>query len=770
MDKLKLELEHCYGINSLQHTFEFPWNKTKKGEDKIQCKTILLYAPNGVMKTSLAKTFNDIEEDRISRDIINPSNKTKRKISITEGDNSSREISDKEIFSISPYTRKEKYESKNIASLLVNKKLCQEYQEINNEIQSKKKEFLEKMKVLGGIKDTNQIEDFIIKDVGAKEFHQALGRLDKEVTTGTPKYEGCEYSVLFNQQTEKIYASPNFNDEIKTYVERYNELLDKSNFFKKGVFDHSQAEDIASRLEKNNFFDAEHSINLHSKLTSKNSEPIESKEALIEVIEKEKVKILTDETLLISFNKIEKMFEANTATKKLKTYLSGNPQITAELLDIPVFKSHLWASYFCELKDDFIILLQKFEMVEEHNSKLITAANEENDIWDKVVDDFNDRFNVPFRLRIKNRAGINFEEEVPAVIFDYDDEQNSRKEDVPKNDVEDALSQGESKALYIIHVLFEIESIKLKMADGDIDMCLLVVDDIADSFDYRNKYAIIEYLKEIADDKNNNFYQIILTHNFDFFRNAGGRLSAYTSSYIASKHKQEIKVETVGGKGLIDPFSHWKMQITSNKKQIDKRKYMIACIPLIRNLIEYSLPYKKPSIDFKKLTNLLHIKFKEENCMNSEIKDSSSYTFRDLEKLYKDYSIDVNKISEHLDDSILDTVFELCDAFSKETEYTFELTSKIILSIGTRLKVEKFTIDILGPSVLDTIENKNQTWELTEKYNDSDNPKDEVLSILRRVGIMTPEGIHINSFMYEPIIDMSVEDLRKLYKDVCNMG
>jgi hypothetical protein len=29
--------------------------------------------------------------------------------------------------------------------------------------------------------------------------------------------------------------------------------------------------------------------------------------------------------------------------------------------------------------------------------------------------------------------------------------------------------------------------------------------------------------------------------------------------------------------------------------------------------------------------------------------------------------------------------------------------------------------------------------------------------------LMTPENIHLNSFMFEPIIDMSDEHLRKLY-------
>jgi ABC-type dipeptide/oligopeptide/nickel transport system ATPase component len=33
---------------------------------------------------------------------------------------------------------------------------------------------------------------------------------------------------------------------------------------------------------------------------------------------------------------------------------------------------------------------------------------------------------------------------------------------------------------------------------------LLIIDDIADSFDYKNKYSIIQYLKDLADLKQKN--------------------------------------------------------------------------------------------------------------------------------------------------------------------------------------------------------------------------------------------------------------------------
>ena len=38
-------------------------------------------------------------------------------------------------------------------------------------------------------------------------------------------------------------------------------------------------------------------------------------------------------------------------------------------------------------------------------------------------------------------------------------------------------------------------------------------------------------------------------------------------------------------------------------------------------------------------------------------------------------------------------------------------------------------------------------------------------AILDRVALMTPENIHLNSFMYEPIIDMGEGQLRKLYSE-----
>jgi len=43
------------------------------------------------------------------------------------------------------------------------------------------------------------------------------------------------------------------------------------------------------------------------------------------------------------------------------------------------------------------------------------------------------------------------------------------------------------------------------------------------------------------------------------------------------------------------------------------------------------------------------------------------------------------------------------------------------------------------------------------------------IETIQRVVLMTPENIHLNSFMYEPIVDMSDEHLKKLYQDVLTL-
>ena len=64
---------------------------------------------------------------------------------------------------------------------------------------------------------------------------------------------------------------------------------------------------------------------------------------------------------------------------------------------------------------------------------------------------------------------------------------------------------------------------------------------------------------------------------------------------------------------------------------------------------------------------------------------------------------------------------------------------------------------------------KNQTNELIDYCVNNSLLTNEEKNISEKVKIMVSENIHVNAFMYEPIIDMSDEELINLYKIVKNM-
>jgi flagellar motor switch protein FliG len=66
--------------------------------------------------------------------------------------------------------------------------------------------------------------------------------------------------------------------------------------------------------------------------------------------------------------------------------------------------------------------------------------------------------------------------------------------------------------------------------------------------------------------------------------------------------------------------------------------------------------------------------------------------------------------------------------------------------------------------------NKYQTGKLFERFkNEFEGTLDEEINKLDEVNLITPENIHINSFMFEPIIDLSIDHLVRLYNDLENL-
>ena len=86
--------------------------------------------------------------------------------------------------------------------------------------------------------------------------------------------------------------------------------------------------------------------------------------------------------------------------------------------------------------------------------------------------------------------------------------------------------------------------------------------------------------------------------------------------------------------------------------------------------------------------------------------------------------------------------------------------------MAIRLTAEHAMIDKIDEPTLIKKINTNQTIALYKIYKEKFKKDHENIELLERVVLMTPEIIHLNSFMYEPIIDLSDDHLKKLYKEI----
>ena len=88
--------------------------------------------------------------------------------------------------------------------------------------------------------------------------------------------------------------------------------------------------------------------------------------------------------------------------------------------------------------------------------------------------------------------------------------------------------------------------------------------------------------------------------------------------------------------------------------------------------------------------------------------------------------------------------------------------------MAIRLELEKFLKPILVANNI-SLECKDVQ---TRCWSESAKPflTSEQTKIVDEINLITPESIHINSFMYEPIIDMSDWMLKELYKNVLRLN
>lgn len=716
MNKLNIKLEYCYGIKKLEKEFVF------------SNRTFAIYAPNGSMKTSFAKAFKDLMKEEETKDLIYPERKTVREIK----NESDTELTKEEIFVIEPYN--EGYFSDKQSTLVVEKELKEQYEKIYVDLEKEKKNFVTKLK---SESQSTDCEEEILSTFSESEKDALFDVLERVFTSIDGSH--TKYSFRYNDVFDKKGNVKKFLDKhsktLDEYIKQYDSLVSQSAFFKKSTntFGTYQANELLKSIEDNSFFEAGHSINLSD------DSKIDSAEDLRELLESEIKKIISDEKLKKIFDTIDKAIGQNVELRAFKKVAEDDNSLIVHLKDYELFRKTVWLSYLSQMQNDIKTLLDFYTAKKEELSKIIKLAGDTVTEWESAAKEFNNRFTgLPFKIKIKNKEDVILKTSAPVSEFIFDD---SEKKNVNREELLRVLSQGERRALYILNIIFEISARKKAK-----QKTLLIVDDIADSFDYKNKYAIVEYLKDISEDEN--FYQIILTHNFDFFRTILSRgIVSYGQCLVSNKNAIGISLEQASY--VKNPFiNDWKNNLTDSKK-------LIASIPFVRNIIEYT--QGDDDNDYLLLTSILHLK---QNSTSITVNDFKLIFEKNIKNVTFPVSIDTSK-------NIIDAIFETAEDCLTAVQGA-NLEHKIVMSIAIRLRAEQFMKSKITDQVfvngLDGI--SNQTWVLFKKYEEEFNNEKESIDILKKVNLITPENIHVNSFMYEPILDIGDGELRELYKTV----
>lgn len=724
--KLKFDLKNCYGIGALFEEMEY---KAGKGS------TAIVYAPNGTMKTSLTKTFKQLIAGKEPCDELYTNRVSSASITI---DGTAINKDNTYVFE-----NNDADGSKQISTFLANADLKAEYDAIYQQLEGAKKALKKKVKQIAKSSDCEEEIQTAFKRQYEDNYFDCLQEVKAQLLAELDTLEG--YDFKFNDVFEKSGKVKDFIREnqatIKRYFDKYTELIQGSHFFNSAArFGTSQANSLLKSVVDNRYFLAGHKFELGGEEQPKS---IASKKDMEDVIKAEMQRIFSDEDIKTIFEDLEGKLDKNQSLKGFKDVIQAYPELISELVDYDEFERKILRGYLKQCDAKLNALTSLYAAQKDNLKDIVRRANNERSQWEKVIDLFNSRFFVPFSLELQNKSDILLSAKTPELQFLYQDGGDAPILQERKTLVEN-LSAGEKKAFFILQNIFELEA---RRANGH--QTLLVFDDIADSFDYKNKYAIIEYINDLA--KDGNFKILILTHNFDFYRTVVSRLQTKIAKVVTKKEDRTVV--------LTPAFAQLDILKRRLLHNITQRKAFIACIPFVRNIIDYT---NGDTDEYKLLTACLHLKKNEPRTKEITL----GQVLEVVQEVFKAAKNNASEMSFTADNYWNAIMHEADEILNDDNEV--DIVNKLVLSMAIRLKGEDYmNIQLTDEEKLEIEEGNNltsSTLTVFKKYHSID--KEDECLVMDRVLMLTSENIHINNFMFEPLVDISILHLKQLYMDI----
>lgn len=264
----------------------------------------------------------------------------------------------------------------------------------------------------------------------------------------------------------------------------------------------------------------------------------------------------------------------------------------------------------------------------------------------------------------------------------------------------------------------------------------IVLDDAVDSFDYKNKYGIIDYLVDA--NKDPNIQLIVFTHNFDFYRSsilAFGK--GTTNQYFMYKNdNNDITFYDSKNKHYyleVCKFNDWKNTPTISQ--------YFALIPFFRSTLQ--LESNSHNSDVQTIDEYLHY----------DDSLSSARDFTRLDTILKSKGCNLPSGVSVYDKFLEKLNAEVASIISAGINET-NLEEKITLGLYIRLFGERFLCKkiVCALGTIPPTGIYSRTKDLLNYAISSNLLNESEIFLLTEANIISPSFLHANSFMYEPLI------------------
>lgn len=737
-------------INSLRNVFGI--KDMTSGVEQLGNSCI--YASNGVFKTSFAKFMFYLSRedfDSIKEVVSNKTpkfdieingvqiNESIKKSNIT--DLQKKELSNIVVFSNSIYRNRTLNDtSTEITKNRFKKVTVDEQLQIELE---KNKVILEKVKdeindalTVGLTKNQgNQLKNhyFDVMNISKLDINTLSEIVESALSTGPLNISFIPWKEISSTAYKKVVNDEEFIKKTSLYLEIINRKIISDVF--DDVFNDTTLDLFLNTIKTTGFMSENRVISINGTMFN-NYEDLDS------FLKSQVEQIKMSPEVKTVFQEVEKSLDSSAASRSIREFLKDTEKIktlskgTKGIISSRIYEN-ISSDRLAEIKNELGLLKKEFEKIGA-KAKLVRSN------YEKAIEIFNNRFQPPFTSEIDNREDSLIGLDLPVVKFIHKD---NKKKKLGETEISEILSSGELSALKIIHLIVECESLIN-------DKPLIIIDDIVETFDYANRVATVEYLQDLS---KIGARVILLTHNFDFFRFSQSRIRIIDEKKNTKQYKKIYAYKGLNNKVVLNENVLKDFDL-KRMREINNAKEFLAIIPMAREIAdirnEDSLDdIKHHSDDFLILTYALHY---DKAGISVTVKDiidvierhipiKCEFSDADLSKKYYDY--------------ILENDFNISEDVDLEGKLSCSVKIRILMDMymmkyskGNPESVD-FTVPGSGKS--------NQTRVLYETNKELFN--EEGLKIIEKALLITPEYIHFNAFMYEPLIDITKKELTELY-------